>query len=138
MGDGIVKDFDGDDQRAAFAGAKSEAAGVRNVIYGTLTALTVALILNLGVGIWYFSGLEHRVRDVETQVVQQRSDIGRLDSFREAAQLRMAHTDDLLKDIGDKVGAILDVVTGADPGGNSGVETRPAQPNFQRSPKGRQ
>lgn len=102
-------------------------------------AVAITIILNIGTGVWFASGIEQRMRRVEDKQLDFSHDVGRLDQAREQTNLHMKDLDDHYKNLDDKVSAILGIVEQWDQSGppapEQGVETHTApQPNFQRPP----
>lgn len=102
-----------------------------------LLAVALTIVLNIGTGVWFASGIEQRMHHVEDRLLDQAHDIGRLDQAREATNLHMSQLDDKFKDIDQKLGAILSIMQDPAPAPepDSGVETHTApQQNFQKPP----
>lgn len=102
-----------------------------------LFAVALTIILNIGTGVWFASGIEQRMRHVEDRQIDFAHDVGRLDQAREATNLHMSQLDDQFKEIDKKLGAILTIMQDpAEPEPDQGgVETHTApQQNFQKPP----
>lgn len=103
-------------------------------------AVAITIVLNIGTGVWFASGIEQRMRHVEDKQLDFAHDVGRLDQAREQTNLHMKDLDDHYKNLDDKVSAILGIVEQWDQSGppapdQGGVETHTAPPqNFQKPP----
>lgn len=103
-----------------------------------LLGVAVTIFLNIATGVWFASGMDQRMRNVEGQQINFAHDLGRLDAAREQTNLHMAQLDGQYKNLDDKISAILGIVQqwNQDPppdGGGGETHTAPQQ-NFQKPP----
>lgn len=103
-----------------------ESTGLRNAVYGMLSAL----VLNLGAGVYYAGQFESRLSSLERQALSFQLAIDRINDAREKTDIHMTQMDDRQAEANAKISAILDIVQRTEQGvfGDQGSVPVPVQP----------